>query len=303
MDPTELLKKVRRIQIRTAHRVSEALAGQYHSAFRGQGIEFEEVRPYQIGDDVRQIDWNVSARMGEPFVKLFREERELTVMLAIDLSRSQDFGTRGGLKRDLVAELAATIAISAVRNGDKVGLMLFTHRVECVVPPRKGPRHVLRIVREVLAFEPSPAPRDQPGTDLETALDELSRVLRKRSVVFVVSDFLVRGLVPDALPETSTERPSRPDDAAPRSRPGSPRGTARDAIPGEHALRVLRRRHDLVPVVVSDHREAELPAVGLLEMIDRETGRTAIIDTSSAYSGPCASRRSRSRRARISSRS
>lgn len=263
MDPTELLKKVRRIQIRTAHRVSEALAGQYHSAFRGQGIEFEEVRPYQVGDDVRLIDWNVSARLGEPFVKLFREERELTVMLAVDLSRSQEFGTRATFKRDLVAELAATVALSAVRNGDKVGLMLFTHKVERFVPPRKGPRHVLRIVREVLAFEPSPTPPGRSGTDLAGSLEELSRVLRKRSVVFVVSDFLAPGLEGVPLDGTTAN------------------GAANAQVPGEHALQLLRRRHDLVPVVVGDRRETELPNVGLVELMDRETLRTALVDTGS----------------------
>src|SRR5262245_46515898 len=180
----DLLKKIRRIEIRTAHIVNEALAGQYHSAFKGRGMEFEEVRPYQVGDDVRTIDWNVSARFGSPFVKLFKEERELTVMLVVDMSASQDFGTRGQLKRELIAELCATLAFSAIKNNDKVGLTCFTDRVEKFVTPRKGSRHVLRVVRELLAFQPKAR-----GTNISAALDHLNQVLRRRSVVFLVSDF------------------------------------------------------------------------------------------------------------------
>jgi len=249
LDPTELLKRVRRIQIRTAHRVSEALAGQYHSAFRGQGIEFEEVRPYQLGDDVRLIDWNVSARFGEPFVKLFKEERELVVVLAVDVSGSMEFGSVSSTKRELVAELAATVAVSADRNGDRTGLFLFSDRVEQWLPPRRGPRHTLRIVRDLLAHQPPPPAPHRPGTDLEHTLMELSRVLRKRSVVFVISDFLAPA--------------------------------AGGAHAAEHALRVLRMRHDLVPVVVGDRREREMPDVGMIELKDRESGRTLVLDTSS----------------------
>lgn len=181
---TELIKKIRRIEIRTSHLVTDLLAGRYHSAFKGRGMEFEEVRPYLVGDDVRTIDWNVSARTGEPHIKKFREERELTVILAVDVSRSQGFGTKGQLKRELVAELAATLAFAAIRNSDKVGLLLFTDRVERFVPPRKGVRHVLRIIRELLAIEPRGT-----GTDLAAALDELNRVTKRRSVVFAISDF------------------------------------------------------------------------------------------------------------------
>lgn len=249
LDPTELLKRVRRIQIRTAHRVSEALAGQYHSAFRGQGIEFEEVRPYQIGDDVRLIDWNVSARLAEPFIKLFKEERELAVILAVDVSASMEFGTRLSTKRELVAELAATIAVSADRNGDRTGLFLFSDRMERWLPPRRGPRHTLRIVRDLLAHEPPPPSPTRAGTDLEPTLMELSRVLHKRSVVFVVSDFLA--------PAT------------------------RGPWAAEHALRLLRSKHDLVPVVVGDPREQELPDVGMIELRDGESGRVAVVDTAS----------------------
>ena len=183
MQTSDLLRKVRRIEIRTSHLVSDVLAGQFRSAFKGRGMEFEEVRPYQYGDDVRSIDWNVSARMGAPHVKLFREERELTVMLAVDLSGSQNFGTRAQLKRELVAELAATVAFSAIRSNDRVGLICFTDQVELVVPPRKGPRHVLRIVRDLLAFQPG-----SRGTDVAEAIQEATRILSRRAVLFVVSD-------------------------------------------------------------------------------------------------------------------
>jgi uncharacterized protein (DUF58 family) len=240
MQTAELLKKVRRIQIRTAHVVNEALAGQYHSAFKGRGMEFEEVRPYQIGDDVRTIDWNVSARFGQPFVKIFKEERELTVMLLVDLSRSQDFGTHGQLKRELVAELGATLAFSAIKNNDKVGLILFTDGVEKFVTPRKGSRHVLRVVRELLAFQPRGR-----GTDIAAALEHLNHVVRRKAVVFLISDFLDRSAY-------------------------------------ETPLRIARRRHDLILVDVSDRRELAFPKVGLIELRDNETGRRAVVDTASA---------------------
>lgn len=184
----ETIRKIRRIEIRTSRVVQEAVAGRYLSAFKGRGMEFEEVRPYEVGDDVRTIDWNVSARAGSPHIKLFREERELTVMLAIDLSGSLRFGSQGQLKRELVAEVAATLAFSATRNNDKVGLLLFTNEIERFVPPRKGRRHVLRIVRDLLAHNPTGR-----GTDLAGALDELNRIQRRRAVVFVISDFLAQG--------------------------------------------------------------------------------------------------------------
>lgn len=184
MIPTEILKKVRRIQIVTAAMVNDVFAGQYHSAFKGRGMEFEEVREYQAGDDIRSIDWNVTARAGRPFVKSFREERELTVMLLVDVSGSQSFGTRKQLKRDLVAEIAAVLALSAIQNNDKVGLIQFSDAVEQHVPPRKGRRHVLRLIRETLYFEPRGT-----GTDLAAALDYLVRVQTRRCVVFVISDF------------------------------------------------------------------------------------------------------------------
>ena len=236
MNASELIRKVRRIQIHTSRVTSEALAGTYHSAFRGRGVEFEEVRPYVVGDDVRTIDWNVSARAGAPHVKQFREERELCVMLAVDLSGSLDFGTRSQFKREMVAEMAATIAFSAIRNGDKVGLLAFTDRVERFMPPRKGTRHVLRIVRELLALRPQGT-----GTRIGEAIDEVTRIVRKRSVLFVVSDFMDTGW--------------------------------------ERSMSVARGRHDVIPVVVRDAAEDSLPAVGLLELEDPETGQTLVVDT------------------------
>ena len=238
----ELRRKIRAIEIRTSRLASDVLSGQYRSAFKGRGMEFEEVRPYFVGDDVRTIDWNVSARAGEPHVKVFREERELTVILAVDLSGSLAFGTRAELKRELVAEVAATIAFSAIRANDRVGMLLFTDRIEAFVPPKKGPRHVLRIVRDLLAFEPLGR-----GTDIARALDELGRSLSRRSVVCVASDFL-----------------------APR-----------DAEPWQPALARLRRRHDVVPITVHDRRERELPNVGMLEIEDLETGERRVVDTAS----------------------
>jgi uncharacterized protein (DUF58 family) len=234
----DLLKKIRRIEIRTAHIVNEALAGQYHSAFKGRGMEFEEVRPYQIGDDVRTIDWNVSARFGSPFIKLFKEERELTVMLVVDMSASQDFGTQGQLKRELVAELCATLAFSAIKNNDKVGLICFTDHVEKFVTPRKGSRHVLRVVRELLAFKPQ-----SKGTNIAEALNHLNQVLRRKAVVFVVSDFQDSGY--------------------------------------EQSLRIARRKHDLILVDIADQREMAMPNVGMLEVIDNETGERMVVDTAS----------------------
>ncbi len=238
MISTELLKKVRQIQIRTSRTVNDLLAGQYHSAFRGRGMEFEEVSPYQVGDDVRLIDWNVSARMGEPFIKKFREERELTVMLVVDASRSGLFGSGAQFKLDVAAELAAVLAFSAIRSNDKVGLILFTDTVEKYVPAKKGPRHVLRIIRELLYHEPK-----GHGTDIGEALGFLNRVTVRKSVCFLVSDFFAAGY--------------------------------------EMALRIARRRHDLIPVLIGDPRERELPNVGLVELADAETGEVMLVDTSS----------------------
>ncbi|MCH7601433.1 MAG: DUF58 domain-containing protein [Planctomycetes bacterium] len=239
MIPKELLKKIRRIEILTSHLVNDALAGKYHSAFRGLGMEFEEVRQYQIGDDIRSIDWNVSARMGEPFVKVFREERELTVMLVVDLSRSQEFGTHEQFKRELVAELGATLAFSAIKNNDKVGLILFTDRVEKFVPPRKGTRHVLRVIRELLAYQP-----EGRGTNIALAMEHLNRIMRRKAVVFLISDFQ----------DSRYEKP----------------------------LKITRQSHDLILIAVNDRREQEIPNLGLIELEDGETQRRIVVDTSSA---------------------
>jgi uncharacterized protein (DUF58 family) len=238
MIPTEVLKKVRRIQIVTSAMVNDLFAGQYHSAFKGLGIEFEEVREYLPGDDVRTIDWNVTARTGRPFVKRFREERELTVVLLVDVSASQDFGTREQLKSELVAELGATLAFSAIQNNDKVGLVMFTDRIERFVPADKGTRHVLRVVRELLYHQP-----EGRHTNIETALQYLDRVLTRRAVVFVISDF--------QAPDFS------------------------------RSLKTVRRRHDVIPVLIHDERESRLPPVRYFELYDPETGEQLLVDTSS----------------------
>lgn len=283
MDPTELLSSVRRIQIRTAHRVSEMLASEYHSVFRGQGIEFEEVRPYTPGDDVRQIDWNVSARMGEPFIKLFREERELSVLVAVDLSASQDFGTHTRRKRDQIAELVATVGISAITNGDRAGVTILTEGIEKHLPPRRGPRQALRMIREVLAFEPQ-----RRGTDLSAGLEQLRRMLRKKSVVFLVSDFLDPRLLEELDASIETDSADS-GEAAPGSRPEARIGTragrtsaagrvSLSDIPSLRALRLLRQRHDVVPVIVADRREREIPPLGLIEFRDRESGAVSLVD-------------------------
>ncbi len=230
---------MRRLEIRTRRVVDESLAGSYHSVFRGRGVEFSEVRAYEPGDDVRTIDWNVSARMGHPFVKKFTEERELTVVLAVDASGSERFGTGASTKMELAAEVSALLAFSAIRNNDRVGLLLFTDRVEKFVPPRRGREHALRVLRELLAFEPAGR-----GTDVAGALEVLRRVVAKRAVVFVVSDFQDRGF--------------------------------------ERSLRVLGRKHDVVGIAVSDPREARLPEVGLLAVEDPETGARRLIDAGSA---------------------
>ncbi len=239
MIPREIMRKIRRIQIRTSRKVDELLAGTWNSAFKGRGIEFEEVRPYQAGDDVRTIDWNVTARSDQPYVKLFREERELAVMLLVDLSGSQSFGTNEQTKRDLVAELGATLAMSAIKNNDRVGLTLFTDEIEKCIPPKKGSRHVLRLIRELLFCEPV-----GNRTNLRRALEHLNRTSRRRTVVFLISDFQDSGF--------------------------------------EATMKVACRKHDIIPVVISDPREGEMPNVGLVRLQDEETGEVIMLDTSSA---------------------
>lgn len=237
MMPREILKQVRRIEITTRGLVNEVFSGEYHSVFKGRGMSFAEVREYAYGDDIRGIDWNVTARTGTPHVKVFEEERELTVMLVVDASASAEFGTRGRMKSELAAELCAVLAFSAIKNNDKVGLILFTDRVERFVPPRKGRRHALRVLRELLYH-----PTEGKGTDLAQALEYLARVIRRRAVVFLASDFLAAGY--------------------------------------ERALSVAAKRHDLVAVRVGDRREDAMPPMGFVEFEDPETGARTVVDTS-----------------------
>jgi len=241
-----ILAQVRRIEIRTSRLAQETFAGAYHSVFKGRGMDFEEVREYVPGDEIRSIDWNVTARSGRPFVKKYREERELTIALLVDLSASGDFGSVARSKRELAAEVASVLAFSAIRNGDKVALILFTDQIEKHVPADKGRRHVLRVVREILFFEPS-----RRGTDLVRALDFANRVLRRRAVVFLLSDFLT------------------PADE-----------TADGAGALERALERTGRRHDLVALLVSDPRERSLPAIGRVVLEDAERGELVEVDTS-----------------------
>lgn len=237
----ELFKKARKIEIAARRLVDEQLAGQYHSVFKGRGLIFSDVRPYYAGDDIRTIDWNITARMNFPHVKQFVEERDRTVNLMIDMSASGTFGSRGAAKRELAAELAAVVAFSAIKNNDRVGLYIVTDRVERFIPPKKGRRHVLRVIGEILAFEPA-----SRGTDLAAALDLLGKIARRRSVVFLVSDFLSDGW--------------------------------------EQAMRIARQRHELVPVVIGDPLEAALPPVGLLVLEDLESGDVVELDTT-GYAG------------------
>jgi uncharacterized protein (DUF58 family) len=235
----DLLKKIRKIEIVTERLVRDRMAGQYHSVFKGSGIAFSEVRQYMAGDDIRLIDWNVSARMNDVYVKLFTEEREMTVLLLVDMSASGRFGSRVQEKRQLTAEIAAVLAFSAIRNNDRVGLVIFSDEVEHFVPPKKGKKHVLRVISEILSFEPR-----SPRTSLSAALQFVGRVARRRAVTFLISDFLA--------PTETFER----------------------------ALRITARRHDLVPVSVTDPLEQALPDVGLVELEDPETGEIVVFDTS-----------------------
>ncbi|MCL2723882.1 MAG: DUF58 domain-containing protein [Polyangiaceae bacterium] len=255
MIPREVLAALRTIEIHTAHLANEQLSGTYKSSFKGQGLAFREVRPYQAGDDIRSIDWNVSARMNETFVKVFVEEREMTVMLAVDLSASERFGTARAPKARVASEVAALLAFSAIRNNDRIGLILSTSKVERIVPPKKGEKHVMRVVREILGFEaPEPAPaRDEytnrvpklgAATDLKSTLEALAHVARRRSVAFVVSDFFTSGY--------------------------------------ERALSLASAKHDVIPVVLTDRRDFELPDVGLATFEDLESGEMIVVDTSDA---------------------
>ncbi len=236
----ELVARIRRIEITTRKLVADSFAGEYHSVFKGRGMAFDEVRQYHPGDDVRTIDWNVTARTGEPYVKSYKEERELTVMLAVDVSRSGDFGTRNRFKQELAVELAAVISFAATTNNDKVGLLLFTDRVELLIPPRKGRRHVLRMVRDLLVFQPAGT-----GTDIRLAMDTMYVLLKRRSIVFVVSDFL-------ADPQSYRQ-----------------------------AMLVTNRRHDVVAFDLSDPLEQEIAGVGIIALEDAESGHLHWVDTGS----------------------
>lgn len=238
MIPKETLKKVRRIEIRTKRLVNDLFSGEYHSTFKGQGMEFEEVREYMPGDDIRLIDWNVTARTGFPHVKKFREERELSVVLLVDASSSGRFGTHERFKSETAAELCALLAFSAIKNNDKVGLIIFTDSIEKFVPPQKGRGHVLRLIREILAFQPQGI-----GTNIAGALEYLSRVIKRKSVVFLVSDFLSNGY--------------------------------------QKPLRIANNKHDIIAMKITDPRESEFEDVGLLELEDVETGEVFMVDTGS----------------------
>jgi uncharacterized protein (DUF58 family) len=260
MIPKEILKKIRLIELRTNRLVSETLAGQYHSVFKGHGMNFDEVREYQSGDDVRSIDWNVTARMNHPFVKKYVEERELTLMLIVDLSGSGLFGSGNQSKRELAAEIASVLAFSAIRNNDKVGLILFTDVVEKFIPPRKGRRHVLRVIREILYYEPQ-----RRGTDLNSALEFLIKVTPHRAIAAVISDFL------------GQTRPSRSEINAHLRR----KVVLSDTLSQTSlvTLRQANRRHDVVSVHIVDRYEMELPDLGLLVLKDAETGEVVEINT------------------------
>ena len=239
MEANELIKKVRKIEIKTRGLSSNIFAGQYHSAFKGRGMAFSEVREYQYGDDVRDIDWNVTARFDKPYVKVFEEERELTVMLLVDMSSSLDFGTSGMYKKDMVAEIAATLAFAAIQNNDKIGVIFFTDRIEKFIPPQKGRKHILYIIRELLSFEPQ-----STRTDITVPLQYLTNAIKKRCTAFVLSDFI-------------------------------------DEHDFKNALTIANRKHDVVAIQVYDKRVEELPDVGLMKMVDAESGEDVYIDTSS----------------------
>ncbi|MCA1965315.1 MAG: DUF58 domain-containing protein [Flavobacterium sp.] len=238
MDTKEILKKVRKIEIKTRRLSDHIFSGEYHTSFKGRGMTFSEVRQYQYGDDVRAIDWNVTARYNEPFVKVFEEERELTMMLMVDISGSESFGTKNQLKRDMITEIAATLAFSATQNNDKIGLLLFSDQIELFIPPKKGKSHVLRIIRELIEFESK-----SKKTDLSQALKYLSSVLKKKAIVFLISDFMVKDY--------------------------------------EHTLKIASKRHDVTGIRVFDQREESIPNIGVVNMLDAETGEILLVDTTS----------------------
>lgn len=239
METSEILKRVRKIEIKTRGLSQNIFAGQYHSAFKGRGMAFSEVREYQFGDDVRDIDWNVTARFHHPYIKVFEEERELTVMLLIDVSGSLDFGTRNQLKHDMVTEIASTIAFSAIQNNDKIGVIFFSDRIEKYIPPKKGRKHILYIIREMIDFKP-----ESNKTDVRQAVEFMSSVMKRRSTVFLISDFYIK---------ESLQKP----------------------------LQIAGSRHDVMAIQVYDPLAKELPDVGLIKVMDAESGHEMIIDTGS----------------------
>jgi len=285
MIPREILKKIRQIEIRTNRIVTETLAGQYHSVFKGQGMNFDEVREYQPGDDVRAIDWNVTARMNHPFIKKFVEERELTLMLVVDVSGSGLFGSRDQSKRELAAEIASVLAFSAIRNNDKVGLILFSDEVEKFIPPRKGRSHVLRVIREVLFYEPK-----RRGTDLNAALEFLMHVTRHRAVAVVISDFIgAQAMSGTGVPPVRSKRPgTRLPETHGQAARATPRLRPQMMLLESLAqasftmLKQANRRHDVVAVQITDRYELELPALGRLVLKDAETGEVVEINTGDA---------------------
>ena len=240
METNEILKKVRKIEIKTRGLTNQIFAGEYHSAFKGKGMSFSEVREYQYGDDVRNIDWNVTARFNRPYVKVFEEERELTVILVIDVSRSGDFGTNGQLKKDLITEVAAVLSFSAIQNNDKVGVIFFSDKVEKFIPPKKGKKHILRIIRELIDFEP-----EGRGTDITEALRFVTNSIKKRSIVFVLSDFF-------------------------------------DYNNFEKAVKITNNKHDMIALQVADKREEDMPPIGLVNFYDPESGKEIWVDTGDA---------------------
>jgi len=246
METSELLKKVRKIEIKSRGLTNQIFAGEYHSAFKGRGMAFSEVREYQYGDDIRNIDWNVSARFNDPYIKIFEEERELTVMLLIDVSGSSHYGTQKMFKNELIAEIAAVLSFSSIQNNDKVGVIFFSDKVEKFIPPKKGSSHILRIIREIIELEP-----ESNKTNIAEALRYLTNAVKKRCTAFVLSDF-------------------------------NDFGESSSSVNFEEALRIAGNKHDLGAIMIYDPREVELPNVGLLEAVDAETGEVIWVDTSSA---------------------
>jgi uncharacterized protein (DUF58 family) len=238
MDTKELLKKVRKIEIKTRRLSDHIFSGEYHTSFKGRGMTFSEVRQYQYGDDIRAIDWNVTARYNEPYIKVFEEERELTMLLMVDVSGSESFGSKNQFKKEIVTEIAATLAFSATQNNDKIGLILFSDEIELYIPPKKGRSHVLRIIRELIEFEPK-----SKQTDVSQALKFLSGTQKKKAIVFLISDFMTNEY--------------------------------------EHTLKIASKKHDITGIRVYDIREEKMPNVGMVSMLDAETGQTVLVDTSS----------------------